>query len=164
MDYLADMGIVHCSECGRLFRPHKDELLCAGCRGEELSPVREAQLVSPHERAAAFHRAFEDSVHQPESTEGPGAKPYEPETGDAPTCMRCRKQPAMPDARYCLDCRVFLERSLKQAAGDLFGRIREISRTKTKAKAFHVHDSTAEKRDKAPGQGPNYSGAPRYKY
>ena len=164
MDYLADMGIIHCSECGRLFRPREDESLCAGCRGEELSSIREAQHVSPHERAAAFHRAFEAHGAQPEPAGEPGAEPHETATGDAPACTRCRKQPAMPGTRYCLDCRVFLEQSLKQAAGDLFGRIREIGQTKTRAKAFHVHDSIAEKRDKVPGQGPNYSGAPRYKY
>ncbi len=158
MDYLADMGIIHCAECGRLFRPHGEERTCSGCRGQEMTSTSAVQDVSPHERAAAFYRAF--GALETGESDSVAAAPLSLE--DEPTCIRCREHPAHHGARLCRRCRQEVESSLGKAAGEVFKRIREVHHKSTGA--FNVHEAMNEKRNLVPGPGPNYSGAPRYKY
>jgi hypothetical protein len=147
---IPDLG--RCPDCGKLFVFRRGKTRCAACNSlylEQVALIEEAIELSgcrTLEEIASYAdlpvKVVERIVEKTPTLAG--------QVAHERLCSRCGEKPSQKGSRYCLSCRLTLNKGLGEAARQLSGAAAEARRRSRKATAQHVGEAVRQKRARAP--------------
>lgn len=125
---IEDVDITRCAQCNKLIQVAPGRELCNECAAEMAgAPLPEANISNPEKYALRFFSLPPELTQEP--WHGPIADEQEPEETPEPLqhaasipCERCKKRPPLGHSGLCVECHLYLHKTLGDASRDLFGK------------------------------------------